>query len=369
MRIKKNLQWMAIKIDLEKAFDRVRWDFIEASLIAAGIPLYLIKVIMNVISLSSTQILSISAEEWIHIRLSRNGLSLSHLFFANDLVIFSQADLKHNGLLKNFLSDFCEISGHKEVNDLGHFLRVPLLHKRLTKSILDFLVEKVRKGKRKIALVKWNDICQPKIHGGLGLRRLEDQNKAFMMKIGYKLITKPEALWVQVLISKYGMSGNMPTSIIKSNYSYMWKAVAKVWPLLCSNMIWTIDNGRTVRCWEDNWVPSKGLLKYYVSDYDTINPEITVSNMVLPNRGWNLNLFILWLPEDTVRYILSIPPPSVHSGSDFLSWSKTTSGVFSVKNAYYLLKEESWHPKEKSWTMLWKILGSHRVKHFIWLVF
>ncbi|KAA3486517.1 reverse transcriptase [Gossypium australe] len=35
MRSKKRLQWMAVKIDLEKAYDRVRWDFVEASLNAA----------------------------------------------------------------------------------------------------------------------------------------------------------------------------------------------------------------------------------------------------------------------------------------------------------------------------------------------
>ncbi|KAH1039539.1 hypothetical protein J1N35_041282 [Gossypium stocksii] len=152
MRVKKQSQWMAIKIDLEKAYDRVRWDFVEASLIAAGIPFFLVKVIRNVISSSSMQVLwngvppqkfrlvrgirqgcplspylfvlcmewlghrfhaGISSREWNPIRLSHRGPNLSHLLFADDLVIFSRAVLTYCGLLKTFLSNFCELSGYK----------------------------------------------------------------------------------------------------------------------------------------------------------------------------------------------------------------------------------------------------------------
>ncbi|KAH1096691.1 hypothetical protein J1N35_013612 [Gossypium stocksii] len=50
MRSQKKRKWMAIKIDLEKAYDRVSWDFIDVSLRAIGIPEYLVNVIMSVIS-------------------------------------------------------------------------------------------------------------------------------------------------------------------------------------------------------------------------------------------------------------------------------------------------------------------------------
>ncbi|XP_040967822.1 uncharacterized protein [Gossypium hirsutum] len=90
--------------------------------------------------------------------------------------------------------------------------------------------------------------------------------------------------------------------------------------------------------------------------------------MVLVNGDWNLDLFRLWLPEEVVRRIISIPLPLDQAGPNFLSWSRTTSGVFSVKSAYFLLKDEFWNPKEATWSMLWKIPGPQRVKHFIWLI-
>lgn len=48
---------MAIKLDLEKAYDRVSWEFISASLSAVEIPLFLLSVIMSAISTSTMQIL------------------------------------------------------------------------------------------------------------------------------------------------------------------------------------------------------------------------------------------------------------------------------------------------------------------------
>ncbi|KAK5802106.1 hypothetical protein PVK06_029688 [Gossypium arboreum] len=48
---------MAVKIDLEKAYDKVHWDFIRASFKDARIPDMLISVIISVISSSTMQLL------------------------------------------------------------------------------------------------------------------------------------------------------------------------------------------------------------------------------------------------------------------------------------------------------------------------
>lgn len=57
MEIKKGKKkWMALKIDLEKAYDRVSWDFIEDTLEDASVPYRLARVIMSCILSSSMQI-------------------------------------------------------------------------------------------------------------------------------------------------------------------------------------------------------------------------------------------------------------------------------------------------------------------------
>ncbi|KAH1065143.1 hypothetical protein J1N35_030130 [Gossypium stocksii] len=69
-----------------------------------------------------------------------------------------------------------------------------------------------------------------------------------------------------------------------------------------------------------------GPLNQYISGHCNIDPETKVNEMVLGNGDWNLDLFRLWLLEEVVKHIISIPPSLNQAGPDILSWSKTTTG-------------------------------------------
>ncbi|CAN1138632.1 Putative ribonuclease H protein At1g65750 [Linum perenne] len=56
---------------------------------------------------------------------------------------------------------------------------------------------------RKIHLVSWDEVCRPKEHGGLGLKKAKELNMAFMMKLAFQFFKSPNELWVQVLQHKY----------------------------------------------------------------------------------------------------------------------------------------------------------------------
>lgn len=55
---------------------------------------------------------TIASREWSPIKLSTSGPALSHLFFVDDLVIFSKVNIKHGTLLKNIIAQFYKFSGH-----------------------------------------------------------------------------------------------------------------------------------------------------------------------------------------------------------------------------------------------------------------
>ena len=149
-RIKGKGGYMALKIDLEKAYDKLEWGFIRGMLIRYNFPDNLIEIIVSCISSVSTSLLfnggslepfkpsrgirqedSLSpyifilcmkflsqliqekceAKVWCLIKASRNGPSFSHLFFADDLVLFAKANADNCNAIREVLDTFCKCFG------------------------------------------------------------------------------------------------------------------------------------------------------------------------------------------------------------------------------------------------------------------
>ncbi|KAA3471573.1 LINE-1 reverse transcriptase isogeny [Gossypium australe] len=459
--------WMAIKLHLEKAYDRISWDFIHILWngapsrpfkpvrgIRQGCPLSPYLFVLSMEWLGNYFRHEMRTGRWHPIRLSRSGPDISHLFFADDLVIFGKAEMGQAQVLKDILRRFCELSGHRissrksnmffskgvdtivqdqisqffgfhKVLNLGKYLGVPIIHYRVTKSTLNFVIDKARsklqnwdarklslagritlaqsvllaipsyfmqslvilKGvcdeierivrqfiwgsstsKSKPALVGWESICQPKTCGGLGFRYLHDHNTSFLMKIGFNLVSRKDDLWVRVLRSKYGWKSQLPESIHRSQCSHIWRSLSKAWPLLCQNLLWSVGNGETIQGWKYNWIPKVGPLLSHVPAHSRLNLDSTLKDWVLQEGSWNIDMLSILLPEDIIKRILSIPPPHPAEGEDRIIWARTESGSFTISSVHRSLKENTWRPKHDIWRTIWKYQGPQRVRLFLWLV-
>lgn len=143
---------MAIKVDFEKAYDRLKWSFIRETLAQMNLPILLIDIIMDCVTTSELQVLwngepsrsfkpsrgvrqgdplspylfvmcmerlfqtieaAIIENKWKPIRASRGGPLLSNLFFADDIILFAEASVDQANIIHDCLTRFCNASGQK----------------------------------------------------------------------------------------------------------------------------------------------------------------------------------------------------------------------------------------------------------------
>ncbi|KAL1548779.1 hypothetical protein AAHA92_16968 [Salvia divinorum] len=117
-----------------------------------------------------------AAEEgrWVPMRLSKGGSPISHLFFVDDLVLFSRADYSNAMAIRELLDQYSQYSGHrvsinktqlffspntdadtamkiesilhfKVVDNLGMYLGIPIIHGRATYATFRYIIDKVRR--------------------------------------------------------------------------------------------------------------------------------------------------------------------------------------------------------------------------------
>ncbi|WCJ29110.1 LINE-1 retrotransposable element ORF2 protein [Euphorbia peplus] len=224
MRRKKGKQgYVAIKIDLEKAYDRLNWDFVAESMKHANIPVFWQNIVNKCLSTNSMQVLIngemtddfipsrgvrqgdlispyifvlcmarldhllkdvVDSNKLKPIKLVRDGPNISHLFFADDIMIFLEADVSQILQFMEIMDLFCasysqkinlqksKLCVSKNVSDslarslsdacnipltncLGKYLGVPLLHDRVK---LSTFAETVNRMQSKLSSWKANSL-------------------------------------------------------------------------------------------------------------------------------------------------------------------------------------------------------------------
>ena len=75
-------------------------------------------------------------------------------------------------------------------------------------------------------LVTWDDVCRPKSEGSLGIRKNNDDNKALITKLGWKIVIDKDSIWTRIMWDKYVKDNNF--FIIQKNNGF----IGFVWCLL-----------------------------------------------------------------------------------------------------------------------------------------
>ena len=182
---------------------------------------------------------------------------------------------------------------------------------KLPRSLCDELDRKVRRflwggntEQRKVHKVCWDVVTKNKDCGGLGIRSMRQVNTAFMMKLGWRLITKQGSLWSRILRSKY-CNGRCDLDMFqeRSNSSNAWRGILDGVPLLRHGIRVEIGNGKHTSFWHHNCALNKPLGLLATSPIPPSSIDLTVSDCWDVNHGWKWELFSDLLPEEALKAI------------------------------------------------------------------
>ncbi|XP_074301421.1 uncharacterized protein LOC141632808 [Silene latifolia] len=174
----------AFKADMSKAYDRIKWDFLEMTLVKFGFPLKLVQLIMNCVNsvLSANIDHAQDSGRLEGFKLCRGVRPMTHLFFADDAVFFFKDKGETACHLKSIIDFYCEASGQKlnstksglifspnttlakaqqilkvfnvrSNRGIGKYLGIPAEFQESKKGIFQSLVDQITK-----RISSWNDI-------------------------------------------------------------------------------------------------------------------------------------------------------------------------------------------------------------------
>lgn len=222
---------------------------------------------------------------------------------------------------------------------------------------------------RRPGLVKWDDMCTSKEVGGAGFKKLEQQNRAFIMKVGFAIRSRPELLWVQVLRCKYGWDDLKGPLVMNQRCSLLWRHLLKVWPDVEIGTRWELGDGSRVHFWKDSWVSDVGPLNLVA--FRDLSPGelcLSVRHFVTTEGSWNWDLFRGDLWVHILKSIAGCPVPKDIDGEAACFWDREADGQFSVSSAYDMLGDAETDGHDHLWRRVWKWEGAERVRVFLWLV-
>ncbi|PKI41682.1 hypothetical protein CRG98_037935 [Punica granatum] len=251
-------KFMTIKVDLEKAYDRFLWDFIDDTLVAVGVPSQLRAIIMDCIPTmtcySSPRHQRTKSERCVKFctvsmrcpgkRLSSFnatsslgrylGVPVVHGRLPRDhfLHIINQVQVRLSGYAGKTLSLAGRVTLAKSVlqamsSYIMHTMKLPALICSDLEKLCRSFVWGHSSNQRKIHLVNWQTVTQPLARGGLGLRDLSLFNDAILAKKGWSVITNQGSLWVRVVASKYmdRLDASLQLRVLAID-SWQWKGIA-----------------------------------------------------------------------------------------------------------------------------------------------
>ncbi|KAI5438090.1 hypothetical protein KIW84_023998 [Lathyrus oleraceus] len=146
--------------------------------------------------------------------------------------------------------------------------------------------------------IKWDTITKHKYEGGLVLRKLDKKNKAYLMKLVWKLLNGNEDLWCTILKHNYKMSKS-------------------------------IGDGTYIDLWSDCWIKSGVTIQELDLQIPVKLEHEKWKYLVGQEGGWNWHNLQQWLSDSLIQKIkVHLPPRPEYRNDEFVIAVSGNSGSF-----------------------------------------
>lgn len=108
--------------------------------------------------------------------------------------------------------------------------------------------------------VSWPKICRGKAKGGLGIPNLHETNKAFMVKLGWRYLSRLDLLGSQILHTKYGGWAKLHGPNRPMVASKTWRSISAMSEIIRKGVPWRLGRGDHILFWKDCWLGEEPLL-------------------------------------------------------------------------------------------------------------
>lgn len=140
------------------------------------------------------------------------------------------------------------------------------------------------------------------------LRKCNENNIAVIAKLGWKIISNKNDLWIKVMKSKYKIPPNPSSWKKRFGGSHIWRGIFKAKGVLKDSSRWVIGNGSNVDLWNDWWCGKTSFAKREHNLAHICNTT-TISDVIDNNGNWKINEIRSILPREWVEEITSTPLP------------------------------------------------------------
>ncbi|XP_026443079.1 uncharacterized protein LOC113342926 [Papaver somniferum] len=417
---------VAMKLDMEKAFDRMEWTFVLTIMQKMGFSEKWCQLINQCISTSSISIIlnGSPTASFVPSRDLRQGDALSPYIFILCMEAFNRMLQKaeDTGLIKplhpadrgpkmvNLQKSSIHFSKNLDVTAkqfIMHLVRMkfmPLNEKYLginlfigrtkndcfdeTTNKMDFRLQSwqgklINQAGRSTQI---QAVVGTMANFQLGclkipdksIKKLESLQKNYWWNKpsskGYKIIgwSEKDAKWVQMLQARYFQDSDPLYGRIQKKETWIWQSIQQGLSWIRKFHVWEVVDGSTIDVGKGQWFGD------YSQDVNLQNLSMQATNFKVsdfidhPNRSWRQDTLSQLFTSTQISQIMDIripPQPAV----DKLRWYLTTSGNFSVSSTYNaIIKLHSsqvvTRQQEQMWLLIWHLAIPFKCHMFIWKI-